>query len=459
MRTVVTAVLIAVAVSCFWGAGTLHTPLIALREEAGINQAEPLENAPPLLAFTTVALGGFRGLLADVLWLRASYLQDEGKYFELIQLANWITKLEPHCTEIWAYHAWNMAYNVSAMMSDERDRWRWVRNGISLLRDEGIKYNVGDPQLYFELGWLFQNKIGHTMDRSNMYYKHQWAAEMTELFGGPGPDYGAIAASPEKLRQLRDEYKLDPETMQMIDATYGPLDWRLPESHAAYWAFRGRQRAGPEGSLVCERMIFQSMVMSFLQGRLVFRPEKDVFLTSPNIDILPSVIRAFEHAMATHPHKSVKAAFMSFLHEAVLLLYAFNRQSEAQATLALLHKEFPAVDAPSDLEQFVSKNIAGAMGRATKVRMLAFVEGFLFQGLVWTATGEPGKAAGAVALAKRYYDGYTRSRSRENLARLAIPDMAEIREQAYRRATSELPPGMREGLPAVEQWVREGGRE
>src|SRR5437899_9126140 len=52
-------------------------------------------NAPPVLAFTTVALGGFRGLIANALWIRANDLQDEGKYFEMVQLADWLTKVEP----------------------------------------------------------------------------------------------------------------------------------------------------------------------------------------------------------------------------------------------------------------------------------------------------------------------------------------------------------------------------
>ena len=37
-----------------------------------------VEGAPPLVAFTTVALGGFRGIIADFLWFRAMALQDEG---------------------------------------------------------------------------------------------------------------------------------------------------------------------------------------------------------------------------------------------------------------------------------------------------------------------------------------------------------------------------------------------
>ena len=40
---------------------------------------QPLENAPPMLAFTTVALGGFRGLISNALWMRANELQQEGR--------------------------------------------------------------------------------------------------------------------------------------------------------------------------------------------------------------------------------------------------------------------------------------------------------------------------------------------------------------------------------------------
>src|SRR5258706_6423858 len=64
----------------------------------GLTRVAPLENAPPVLAFTTVALGGFPGIIANALWIRANDLQDEGKYFEIVQLADLITKLEPTFT-------------------------------------------------------------------------------------------------------------------------------------------------------------------------------------------------------------------------------------------------------------------------------------------------------------------------------------------------------------------------
>ena len=49
------------------GVGWLQQSLNRDRDLLGLTRAEPLENAPPVLAFTTVALGGFRGLISNAL--------------------------------------------------------------------------------------------------------------------------------------------------------------------------------------------------------------------------------------------------------------------------------------------------------------------------------------------------------------------------------------------------------
>src|SRR5437016_13769138 len=108
------------------------------RERLGLTRVEPLKNAPPVLAFTTVALGGLRGLISNALWIRASDLQDEEKFFEAAQLADWITKLEPHFVHVWLVQAWNMAYNISVKFKDFPYRWRWVSRGPGLSRDHGL---------------------------------------------------------------------------------------------------------------------------------------------------------------------------------------------------------------------------------------------------------------------------------------------------------------------------------
>src|SRR6266480_758145 len=158
------------------------------RKALGITRVEPLENAPPVLAFTTVALGGFRGLISNALWIRANDLQEEDKFFEMAQLADWITKLEPHFVQVWLVQAWNMAYNISVKFKDYPDRWRWVKRGLELLRDEGLRYNPNEILIYRELAWFFQHKMGQNLDDASMYYKQQWANEMAAVFDKKRPD-------------------------------------------------------------------------------------------------------------------------------------------------------------------------------------------------------------------------------------------------------------------------------
>src|SRR5215467_1786133 len=150
------------------------------REELGLTRVQPLENAPPVLAFTTVALGGFRGLISNALWIRANDLQEDDKFFEMAQLADWITKLEPHFVQVWLVQAWNMAYNISVKFKDWPDRWRWVSRGIELLRDDGLRYNPNEILIYRELAWFFQHKMGANMDDAHRYYKVTWVQEMNQ---------------------------------------------------------------------------------------------------------------------------------------------------------------------------------------------------------------------------------------------------------------------------------------
>ena len=175
------------------GAGLVQQSLNQDRDQLGLTRVQPLENAPPVLAFTTVALGGFRGLISNALWMRASDLQDEDKFFEMAQLADWITKLEPHFVQVWLVQAWNMAYNISVKFKESSpgqfpDRWRWVNAGIELLRDDGLRYNQNETLIYRELAWLFQHKLGQNLDDASMYYKQQWANEMANVFGKKKPN-------------------------------------------------------------------------------------------------------------------------------------------------------------------------------------------------------------------------------------------------------------------------------
>src|SRR5437588_8716512 len=110
--------LLLVAAVMLFTSGQVARSLNRDRGALGLTIAAPLENAPPMLAFTTVALGGFRGLISNFLWIRANDLQQDDKFFESAQLAGWITDLEPHFSQVWVYQGWNMAFNISVKFKD-----------------------------------------------------------------------------------------------------------------------------------------------------------------------------------------------------------------------------------------------------------------------------------------------------------------------------------------------------
>jgi len=180
-----------------------------IKKEDKLTDTTVVKNAPPVVAFVTIVLGSFRGLLADILWLRSTALQEEGKYYEMVQLASWMTKLQPRFTGAAAHLAWNMAYNISVTCSSHEDRWRWVNKGIELLRDEALVYNPADPVLYKELGWIYQHKIGNIMDDANQYYKNRMALDLMEVFGKADADWEALASAPKTEKELKELLKLD----------------------------------------------------------------------------------------------------------------------------------------------------------------------------------------------------------------------------------------------------------
>ena len=391
--------LLLVAVAGFWLSGRMNEPMIELRRQYRLDQAAPLENSPPLVAFTTVAIGGFRGILADMLWIRASALQDEGKYFELVQLADWITKLEPRLADVWAFQAWNLAYNISVFFNTPEDRWRWVRHGIELLRDEGLRYNPGSASLCRELAWIFQHKIGGTTDEMHMVYKRAWAAEMSALFDGPRPDYAHLPAAVSN--RLMQTYKMNPAVMEQIDRDYGPLDWRLPPAHALYWALQSRRVATGWDIVAADRMVYQAMANEFREGSLLFRPEEGVFVPRPNLDVLPKARSAYETAIADSPGQTaMTVAYENFLRDAIVILFTADRHDQARQLFDEFKNLYPAERQPADLDAFVYRTITRDAASLSYEDAVKLLEGVEFQSAFWQSLGEDGMARGFRRLAE-----------------------------------------------------------
>ena len=144
-----------------------------------------LASTPPEYAFAIQAFGAFRSLIVNVAFIRAEKYKEEGRYYDAKQLAEWICKLQPRFPSVWEFHSWNMAWNISVTTHTAEERWNWVYNGVRLLRDEGIPYNPRAVNLYKQLAWIFNNKMGEIMDDFHWEYKRNWAWRMHLLLGPP----------------------------------------------------------------------------------------------------------------------------------------------------------------------------------------------------------------------------------------------------------------------------------
>jgi hypothetical protein len=442
------------------------------RAALGLTPTAPLENAPPVLAFTTVALGGFRGIIANLLWMRTSELQEQGKYFETAQLADWITKLQPRFVPVWIFQAWNMVYNISIKFRDPAERWPWVKRGIELLRDQAIVYNPHEAMLYRELAWFFQHKMGYILDDAHMFYKRTWAAEFTEAVGPVQAPFGelirpATEEARARSRRLREQFKMDPEFMREVDARWGPLDWRLPETHAIYWASVGMQRSRQTNDLpFLRRVIYQSVQTAFRRGRVLSGPRGELREILPNLDLAARASDTYDRMAEEEPQRreGIGTAHKFFLKDAVYFLYVYNRRAEAARWFDTLRQRYPdAVDAQVDLDTFAVNRVTEQIERSSMDQVRAILLGTLTTAYVSLALGETDRYAGYEALAQRVWQNH-HNKFATAQGRVGLPPLPELKQialndlldpqrgllpelQAQLRSALNLPPGTNAPAP------------
>jgi hypothetical protein len=489
----------------------------AIRIDQELTDTAPLDNAPPLVAFTTVALGGFRGLVADFLWLRSQRMQELGNYFETVQLASWITKLQPRFTAASAFLAWNMAYNVSVTFNRPQDRWRWVQRGIELIRDEALNYNPSDPELFQQLGWIYQHKLGKDLDDANRYYKTQMAWEMIRVFGPLANRWDIIAQgalTPAKLEaQIGDEkygefmkilarkgwtfddferafrdspdgripkevaeqldklgiygpvdvslrhrwllyhYRLRPEIIYQITKAFGELDWRLPQAHAIYWAYRGLQEwSKSEDSfkaLQCDRMIFQSLNDAFQAGILVGFDTNNTGLlqTRPNLAVADVCRDYYKATMKQHGDGTVRGAYGNFMVDAVVYFYKFGQRGRAKEYFDEARKDFRS-RFKGDLDTFALAELEEDIKIMSYNQAQSTVEGYLVYSCYGLATDNLDDSIAYERTAQRVYNKYQRDIG-DTKERRGLPPYEQMKKNAVEYCLKTFPPELKAALQAA----------
>ena len=455
-------------------------------------KTEMKSGLPPSLALTTIALGPLRGLIANALWWRVSEQQEGGNYFEIIQLADWITAMQPDNPRVWTFQAWNMAYNVAYEFPDANSKWKWIYRAYRLLVFEALKYNRGNNEIRKETARIFLDRIGSAVDPGAPEFKKRWAELVVKYIpGGSRAELKLISFAPqneqslrkffeldkilaeaEKLglnlldrdtfysyqkwtdkdkkklsdmpgyeksmviidsfiraRGLRDELGLDPKRMLYIDVEYGPFDWRLFQAHVVYWDAKGSFREFLDAPAPEQVMIRQAMTSSFLDGKLLFQPEYGVFVTTGNFKIVGKLHDYYEYMMIHGYSKQIDALHKSFLEQAAAILYTFNQIDAAKEVFEHYKEGYANKDL--DFETYISESLYKTLHNTTTANNKVLVESSLFQAYNWLATGDIQRATGYANFAKMIWRKH-QAKYGDNPAR-RLPPLEDMMRSAFEK--------------------------
>jgi hypothetical protein len=105
-----------------------------------------------------------------------------------------MAKADPKDVRVWLLLGWNAAFNLSVECKDVAERYAYARRGVERLV-EGLGHHPTNAELYFNIGWYLQHRIGRMDDRKafrELFRKdrefHKFLASHVELKAVDGPD-------------------------------------------------------------------------------------------------------------------------------------------------------------------------------------------------------------------------------------------------------------------------------
>ncbi len=337
-----------------------------------------------------------------------------------------------------------------------------------MLRDHAIPLNPRETLIYRDLSWLYQHKIGANLDDAHMLYKLRLAQQMQPVLVGGHPDFDALlnpktAEDKEHLRQLVETNKMDPKVMQKVDEEYGPLDWRLPDAHAIYWAEVGREKAKPSDQETLRRSIYQSMQAACIRGGELDRSVTNVtarnFVLWPNLALVPKVNAAYEEMVAETKdpslHGNVQTAHKNFLKQAIYLLYEDDHRNQAEYWFKYLKttytNAFVLRQANISLDDYCLSQIVEDNGETDMNKVSASIFAMFHNGFEALVRDDDDHYYNYEQMAKLIWNHYHDKIGTINDQRLSLHPLAEMRQFVL---DHELDPDPRNGgMPPAAQAV------
>ncbi len=116
------------------------------------------------------ALGGFRSVAADLLWLKVDSVWEGGSWWAMLPLLNAVVQLDPHFELAWKVYGWHCAYNLNAESKTAIDRNYWLQKGIEIL-EQAVEANPHSWEMRWELAWTLYDRAHELRRAAEMFYQ------------------------------------------------------------------------------------------------------------------------------------------------------------------------------------------------------------------------------------------------------------------------------------------------
>jgi hypothetical protein len=205
----------------------------------------------------TLILGGFRAPYVVYLWMKVEDEKQQKVHFDLIDRYTKIAALQSDYPQMWVFHAWNMAWNVSVQWQSPERKYQWIRRAIDFLK-EGYRKNPHSPEIMAEMGRIYSEKLGRSQEasfyrarvledegRSTFLAAYEWydrARRATDRYGSSGHSLSKPVLYSQACHAL--SYYAAEMTQQAYDALRKSLEARRAgrEADARASFDRGRDR-------------------------------------------------------------------------------------------------------------------------------------------------------------------------------------------------------------------------
>ena len=204
------------------------------------------------------------------------------------------------------------------------------------------------------LGYEPDERLLVAIGRIQLYRGLRGDPRLVPVMEGPlAEGLPALVAYLRKL-VLTGRYNMDPARMHELMERFGPLDWRHPVAHSAYWSQLGidaaarTRRKKDIDQLNTDRLIIHSMQTLTGTGRLSFDPFSDVVDMLPDPRFIKSYERALEAGIARIESeewgKGTKDSYDSghenFVTRAMWLSYMYGDEAQAREYFEQWRREY-----------------------------------------------------------------------------------------------------------------------